>query len=272
MFRLTDKEFERIKQFTKENYGINLDNKKVFVETRLSIMLYEKGFKNFSQYIDMIMDSRNVNEIYDFINNITTNHTFFLREMEHFDYLYQEVLPYFEKSLREKKDLRIWSAGCSSGQEAYTLAMIIDDYFGERKEGWDTTLLASDISVNMLNKAQKGVYLLPEISSVSKKFLNKYFSLQSDGSYKICDKIRKQVVFKKINLMDTFSFSEGFHIIFCRNVMIYYDEDTRNNLVNKFYNITKDNGFLFIGNSENIRKEATKFNLVKQSIFTKNTM
>jgi len=202
------------------------------------------------------------------LNKLTTNHTYFLRENEHFEYMASHVLPYFEKNCKTK-DLRIWSSACSSGQEPYTMAMTIAEYFGTRKVGWDTTILASDISMNALEKAKRAVYTAEEIKDVPEAWRKKYFIDLKNGSYQVCDAIRKEVVFKTINLMEPFKFAKPFDLIFCRNVMIYFDANTKDNLINKFYDITAKGGFLFIGHSEVINRETARYTYIKPAVYQK---
>jgi len=269
MLTLTYEEYEKVVNFTKLNFGIDLNGKQRLIETRLSPLLEQRDFTNFSQYFDILFSDTKGREIAIFLNKITTNHTYFMREGSHFQFLMKTVLPYLKKANSSSRDIRIWSAGCSSGQEAYTLAMFIDDFFGDKKLNWDTTILASDISLKALKKARTGIYTESELEGLPYDWIIKYFTKNKDGTYTICDYIRKEVVFKPINLMMPFDFKKKFDLICCRNVMIYYDSKTRLNLVNKFYDVSNKFGYLFIGHSEIIDKGLCKYSYVKPAIYVK---
>ena len=267
MITLTDKEFDTLVKFVYDKYGINLAKKRVLIEGRLSNTLIDKGFTQFSEYMDYLFNDKTGTEITNFLNKITTNHTYFLREYEHFDYMTKKVLPFLEEKYKNQRVLRIWSAGCSSGQEPYTMAMAIDEYFGAKKSQWDTTILASDISMRALSKAQSGVYTKEEIKDVPANWISKYFIDKKDGTYEVCPKIKKEVVFRTVNLMEPFNFKKPFDLIFCRNVMIYFDAPTKDKLINKFYDTTTKDGYLFIGHSEVINKATTKYTYLKPAIY-----
>lgn len=266
MIALTDKEFQTLVSFVHTKYGINLEKKRILIEGRLSNMLQERGFTTFQQYMDVLFKDTTGTEVTTLLNKLTTNHTFFLREIEHFEFMKTQVLPLFEQNLKQK-DIRIWSAGCSSGQEPYTMAMAINDYFGNRKAGWDTTILATDISMNALEKAKKATYTLDEIKDVPELWRKKYFVDNRNGTFTVCESIRKEVVFRTVNLMEPFSFPRPFDLIFCRNVMIYFDAPTKDKLINKFYDMTSRGGFLFIGHSEVINRETAKYAYVRPAIY-----
>ena len=268
MITLTDKEFQALYTFIHKKYGINLAKKKILIEGRMAYYLNEKGYSSFQQYMDALFADKTGSEVTMLLNKLTTNHTYFLREIEHFEFLQSHVLPIFEKNC-VSKDLRIWSAGCSSGQEPYTMAMCIHEYFGNRKKGWDTTILATDISENVLEKARKGVYTLEQIKDVPELWRKKYFVDNKDGSFTVSEQIRKEVVFRTFNLMDPFVFKKPFDLIFCRNVMIYFDAATKDTLVEKFYNASAPGSFLFIGHSEVINRATTKYTYIKPAIYQK---
>ena len=263
--RMTDAEFNDLTSFVKQKYGIDLTKKRVLIESRLSSELSNRGFTSFRQYLDSVKQDQSGNEMTVMLNKLTTNLSFFMREQDHFTFLQQEVIPYFLKT-RKNNEFRIWSAGCSSGQEAYNLAMVIDQYFGPRKGAWDTTILATDISMKVLTKAQKGIYTEQELSGLPATWRTKYLVPQSNGTFQICDKIRKEVVFRPGNLMEPFHFKRPFDLIFCRNVMIYFDGPTKDSIINKFYNATSEGGFLFIGHSESIGNN-TRYKYIKPAIY-----
>lgn len=268
MINIKENEFIELTKFLKNNYGINLTRKKNLIEGRLNNVLIEKGFNSFRQYLDYIYSDSTKNELTTLINKLTTNHTFFMREQEHFQFFKNTVLPYLSDCVKDK-DLRIWSAGCSSGEEAYTLAMIMEDYFAEKSYLWDKKILASDISVNVLQAAEKGIYNLEDLKNIPEGWKSKYFNSIDKNIYKINPKIRNEVIFRVFNLMDEFPFKRKFHVIFCRNVMIYFDQKTKDRLIRKFYDMTEDGGYLFIGLSEAINKTEVPYEYVKSSVYRK---
>lgn len=267
IIKLTDQEFKDLVGFVYKNYGIDLSKKRQLIEGRLSHTLRAKGFSSFSDYIKILFNDKSGEELQGFLNKITTNHSYFGRENEHFDFLLKVALPQLEKTRRG--DLRIWSAACSAGQEAYNIAMAIDQYFGPRKSQWDTTILATDISTNVLSKARQGIYSADVIKGLPDAWKSKYFNRLPDGNFQVCDKIRKEVVFKISNLMDPFVYKKPFDIIFCRNVMIYFDAQTTNRTVEKFYDATSDGGYLFIGHSESVDKANTRYTYLMPAIYQK---
>ena len=269
MIEIKDSEFRELTSYIKSNYGINLAQKRNLIEGRLSNMLIEKGFANFQEYLEVIFADTTKMEITTLINKITTNHTFFMRETEHFAYFANKVLPYLEAT-NKQKDLRIWSAGCSSGEEPYTLAMIMRDYFGEEKKIWDTKLLATDISVKVLNIAEKGCYPFDVLEKLPATWKANYFKRVNKEVYQISEQIKQDVIFRIFNLMDdTFPFRQKFHVIFCRNVMIYFDQKTKKELITKFYDMTESGGYLFIGHSESISRDETRYQYVMPAVYRK---
>ena len=264
ILRMTDAEFADLTGFVKQKYGIDLTKKRVLIESRLSFELNQRGFTSFRQYLDSVKEDQSGNEMTTMLNKLTTNLSFFMREQEHFTFMEQELIPYFLKT-RKNNEFRIWSAGCSSGQEAYNIAMVLDQYFGARKGNWDTTILATDISMKVLTKAQKGIYTEQELSGLPPAWRTKYLVPRADGTFQICDKIRR-VIFQTFNLMDPIKFRVKFDVIFCRNVMIYFDGPTKDSIINKFYNATSEGGFLFIGHSESIGNNS-RYQYVKPAIY-----
>lgn len=266
IIRISDAEFRTLVEFIHKKYGIDLSQKRLLIEGRLSHTLRSKHMTSFQQYLDFLFKDTTGAEMTVLLNKITTNHSYFARENEHFDFLINQILPYMEKT-RRNRDIRIWSAGCSAGQEAYNIAMAIDQYFGSRKAGWDTTILATDISMNVLSMARRAVYPENNLTNVPPAWWQKYFKPLPDGNFQVCNQIRKEVIFKVFNLMDPFVFKKPFDIIFCRNVMIYFDNETTNRLIGKFYDVTAPGGYLCIGHSEVIDKEATKYQYIMPAIY-----
>lgn len=270
MIKITDKEFRQLSHYIQVNYGIHLKpEKKTLVMGRLNNVLLENNCRNFTQYLTLLERDKSGEAASQLINKITTNHTFFMREAGHFDYVRDQVLPYLQQTVLDK-DLRIWSAGCSSGEEPSTLAMIINDYFGKEKMLWDTQILATDISDQILQKARTGEYSNEQIDSLPIDWKAKYFRKINNEKSVLVDQIKNEIIYRKFNLMDgVFPFKKKFHVIFCRNVMIYFDHKTKVELVNKLYDLTEPGGYLFIGHSESLSRDDTRYRYVLPSVYRK---
>jgi len=266
MILLTDAEFENIVSYMKRKYGINLEKKRQLIEARMYAVLQNKGLDSYSDYFKLI-ENNDMIEVNNLINRLSTNHTYFLRESAHFDYYRNIILPNHEKN-NTKKDIRIWSAGCSTGEEAYTTVMCTTEYFGAKSALWDYRILATDVSLRALNAAKNTVYTADSLKDIPSNWLKKYFVCKNDG-YTLADEVKNQVIFKPQNLMEPFNLKEPFDLIFCRNVMIYFDQPTKTALVNKFYEALNPGGYLFISHSETIQRENTKFIYIEPSIYRK---
>ncbi|MBQ8108056.1 MAG: protein-glutamate O-methyltransferase CheR [Ruminococcus sp.] len=247
---ISDRDFNILTLFIKKGYGIDLNGKKFMVQSRLKNYVQDCGFRNYQEYFDVVFSDKSGREMANLINRLTTNHTYFMREAEHFEHFRHVFLPNADKTIKDH-DLRIWSAGCSFGNEAYNLAMCMDEYFGFRQKSWDLKILATDISMNALRSASAGLYTSQALEDLPEGWKKKYFVETATGLYRVCDRIRNNVVFKYHNLMDDISFKKKFDLILCRNVMIYFDEEDRSKLCRKFYDATEDGGYLYIGHAEN---------------------
>lgn len=270
MITITSKEFARLAEFIRENCGIHLkEEKKALIVNRLYNELINSNCKNFTQYYEYLISDKSGEALKALVDKITTNHTFFMREADHFYYFRDKVLPYLIATVKDR-DLRIWSAGCSTGQEPYTIAMIISDYLKNEKKFWDTKILATDISSKALNEALKGIYSKDEVELLPPSWRLNYFRKLDEGNYMIVEGIKDEVIYRKFNLMTkVFPFRKKFHTIFCRNVMIYFDHKTKIELVNKFYDIMEYGGYLFIGHTESIPRNETKFQYIMPSVYRK---
>ncbi|MGG6310995.1 CheR family methyltransferase [Paenibacillus macerans] len=270
MITITNEEFKQLTDYIRSHYGIHLkEEKQALVMGRLQHVLVSKNFSSFKEYYDDIVSDRSGKAVMTLVDKITTNHTFFMREFDHFEFFRDRVLPFLESVVKDK-DLRIWSAGCSSGEEPYTLAMLLDDYFGVNKLLWDSKVLATDISGEILGKAQRGIYANEELKVLPPSWRMKYFSVQDREHSAVHEKLKREVIFRKFNLMEpTFPFKRKFHVIFCRNVMIYFDNPTKETLVDKFYKHLEPGGYLFIGHSESLQRETTPFKYVMPAVYRK---
>lgn len=269
MIQITDNEFKELVNYMKNNYGINLEKKRQLIEGRMSNVILKAGMTSFAQYMNLVKSNSN-NEVITLINKLTTNHTFFYREDNHYDYLKSIILPKIEKNSAVKK-INIWSAGCSSGEEAYTTAMAIEEYFGFRKNIWETQIIATDISNNVLDKAKKANYSTESIKGLPRMWKLKYLDKISEEQYEVKEIIKNKVKFSVFNLMDNIPilYKNKFDVVFCRNVMIYFDQKTKNELINRLYEAVKPGGYIFIGHSESIQRELSKFKYICPAIYQK---
>lgn len=272
MITLTPDDIYELMTFVKANYGIDLTTKKTFVETRVRRQMALQDYTEFPPFFANVCMDATGERLAEFISALTVNYTLFNREAEHFDYLVSTVLPKLTLQEQADKVLRVWSAGCATGEEPYTLAMIMNDFFNLHKPLWDTTILATDISTVALKKAEEGVYALESTAGLNGNWLKYYFSkIPGDSDLiRIAPGIKHEVIFRKHNLVGPpFQFKKKFHFIFCRNVMIYFDEKTKTLLLNRFYDVLEDGGYLFIGLSETLTKDAPPFTYVHPSIYRK---
>ena len=251
--QIADKDFFRLRDYIKSNFGVNLEKKRTLIEGRLSNYIISEGFEGFTDYLDDVFADKSGGKINSLMTKLTTNYTYFMREKEHYQFMEEHALPYWTQNIRDK-DLRIWSAGCASGEEAYTTVMVLHEWFGPMKiREWETTLLATDISVRVLEMAKAGIYPEEHFDHLPKAWKLKYFNKVGEEKYKIKDVLAKGVHFGQFNLMGNFSkFKKKFHIIFCRNVMIYFDSPTKQALAKKYHDALEVGGYLFIGHSETL--------------------
>lgn len=265
---LSEGEFQHIVQYVRNRYGINLSQKRVLISGRLENYLLRQGFQSYSEYIHHVEQDPHGEEAVNLIDVLTTNHTYFMRESIHFDYLQQVVLPWVREKEKNKKDVRIWSAAASTGEEPYTIEMILNDYFS-LEGGWDTQLLATDIAISVLQKAKSGTYLKEQLDPLPAQWKRRFFHSVNSEEYQVNKEIRRQIIFRKFNLMEEIPFRGLFHVVFLRNVMIYFEEDTKARLLDRIYSHMENGGYLFIGTTESIDKSATKFQYVQPSIYRK---
>ena len=274
--KLQDREFKMFSSFIQERTGIQLPPaKKTMLESRLQKRLKVLGIGSFPEYARYAFSpDANHAELTHMIDVVTTNKTDFFREPNHFEYLTTAVLP--EISRRRGNNpahpIRIWSAGCSTGEEPYTLAMVLADYT-ERNHGFRYSILASDICTNVLETARTAIYQEDRASGIAAETKKKYLLRSKDRKrhlIRICPQLRSQIEFRRINFMDPdFGLDTRFDIIFCRNVVIYFDKPTQEALINKFHHELNPGGFLFLGHSESLNGIDVKFNSVASTVYKK---
>ena len=273
--RLKESEFTQIAALVYDRYGIHLtDQKRTLVEGRLAKRLRDLHLSTYSDYMEYLRLDTSGGELIEFINRITTNHSFFYREQDHFDFLSKTILPEIKRklALNPAYPLRIWSAGCSSGDEVYTVAMLLREFFGDSLLAVDHGLLATDISQAALREAQAGIYGVARLKELPPRLRASWFVKIGADQYLLSPEIRKMVMFKRFNLMtDRFPFKGQFDLVLCRNVMIYFDQPKRQSLVDSIYKFVKPGGYFFIGHSESLPRDSCPFQYVSPAIYRKGT-
>lgn len=263
---ISDGDFNRMVRFVQSNYGIDLHAKRQLIQSRLSAVIKGKGFSDFSAYVDYLLTRGNGEDINQLLSKLTTNYTYFMRETESFDFFVSHILPELERRHQRDKCLSLWSAGCSSGEEPYNITMYLMEYFGSKIGAWDTRILATDLSVEVLDKARAGIYQLPD--TMPPKWKENYFTHLAGNRYQVSSRVKRNVIFRQFNLMEPIRFRKKFDVIFCRNVMIYFDQPTKTSLIRRFYDATVPGGYLIISLSENLPPD-TRYKHMTTSIFQK---
>lgn len=267
---MTQEEFLRICTWMKSRYGIDMSRKKEIMEGRLKNYVCNGGWKSYTEYMDAVESDFTGRLEKQLVNILTTNHTFFMRENEHLDYMKKVVLPWLRQKEAKRKDLAIWCGAASTGEEPYMLAMLINDFFGLESNEWNNQILATDVSTGALKKAIEGVYTGEQIEVLPEVWRRRYLRPTGQGDcYRITDELKKEVIFRQFNLMEPFPFKRKMHVVFLRNVMIYFDSNTKRELIKKVYDVMEPGGYLFIGRTETIERGSAPFKLVSPSIFRK---
>ncbi|MDL1986768.1 MAG: chemotaxis protein CheW [Deltaproteobacteria bacterium] len=264
---LNEKHFKKVSQLVYRFSGINLkDGKESLVRARLMKRLRALRMGSFEEYLKYIESDRGGEELSCMIDAMTTNKTFFFREAEHFNYLREKILP----ELKGQR-LRFWSAACSSGEEPFSLAILLMENVPQIKSR-DVRILATDISTKMLNKARRAVYEEGTLRDVPRLFLQKYFIKvlnQHPLAYQVKDNVSSMVQLTLLNLMDSWPMKGPFNVIFCRNVMIYFDRPTQQKLINRFWELIEPGGYLFVGHSESLSAISHKFKYIRPATYRK---
>ena len=266
---LTDQEFQLFKDLIYQQVGISLDTpKKTLLVSRLGKRLRELGLPTYQAYYDCVCGKGGEEELTKLLDLVSTNKTDFFREQVHFDFLRDHVLP----QAHAVKKLRIWSSASSSGEEPYTIAMSLSDAISDISR-WDIKILASDISTRVLAKAASGIYEEERVSQLPKDIVQRHFLKGKgvqEGKVQVRPELAKLVAFRRINLMDsTFPIRSPLDVIFCRNVMIYFDRSTQATLMEKFFRYLRPGGYLFIGHSESLQWIDHQFTYLRPTIYQK---
>jgi len=254
---MTEKELVLFREFIEKEFGIRMpDSKKMLLQSRLSKRLRELNLKSFNEYFKYLTsDKGKENEFNTFVDLVSTHVTKFFREPNHFEYIFENILPDFVKA--GKSQIRIWSSASSTGEEAYSIAIIMEEFISQHpKITMDYEIVGTDISMPVIDKAKAGVYNEDSVLELSRYLKYKYFMKSKDRDQKlikVVPEIRKKVNFRYMNLMDdTYSIGTKFNIVFCRNVLIYFDKKTQEKIIKNIINNLKDDGYLILGHSETI--------------------
>lgn len=267
---LSEKDFKFICEFVYENTGIVLsEGKREMVYRRLSQIVRERKFDSFTQYCQLLRTNPKSEMTY-FVNAITTNLTSFFRESHHFEFLTRTELPQLLKNNSNKR-IRIWSSASSTGEEPYSIAMTVMDFMADKLSSWDVKILATDIDSNVLAKASDGIYLdKNNIMPIATK--KRFFSTgtaQNKERIRAKQNIKDLITFKQLNLLHEWPMKGPFDVIFCRNVVIYFDKETQNDLFSRFHQLLSPGGLLILGHSENLGKCQEYFETVGRTVFRK---
>jgi chemotaxis protein methyltransferase CheR len=273
LIEISEKEFRDLSDLVYRTVGIHLTNKKkMLVRGRLNKVIKRLGYTSFDEYYRALESDSSGRNISELIDRISTNHTYFFREKDHFTIFQELAIPWIEERLerRGNRDIRIWCAGCASGEEAYTIAMILAEQFGTDYFSGGAPILATDVSSTALDAALTGTYPLERLKEVPKPMLHKYFNSLGGDRYQVKDTLKKLVLYKRLNFSsERFPFKGKFQTIFCRNVMIYFDPPTKDRLISKFEQYIEDDGFFFIGHSETLGRNHPAFRYLKPAAYRK---
>ena len=269
-FTFTRNDFEYIRNMVGERTGIVLSDHKVdMVYGRLARRLRQLNLKSFKDYLERLKQDDD-QELVEFTNALTTNLTAFFREPHHFEFLAKTGLPELAKH-RPNKRLRIWSAGCSSGEEPYTIAITLHEALPLIRS-WDVKVLATDLDSNVVARARAGMYDRERVNGIGKERLSRWFRQGrngNEGRVKVSPELQQLITFKQLNLMHQWPMKGMFDVIFCRNVVIYFSKETQRELFNRYADILADDGYLIVGHSESLHKVTDRFQLLEKTIYRK---
>ncbi len=266
-FRMRDGDFRSISKLIYANAGIIVDeNKKELVYARIARRLRRLGLTDFGAYMSLMESPEGEKELGEFINALTTNHTFFFREGHHFDYIRDTMIPYWKQRAARTGDkkLRIWSTASSSGEEPYSLAMTIAHGLGD---GWDWRILATDIDTQVLRTAKIGQYGADVLNSIPKTYQNKYLEKAGPDHFRIVEPLRSRISFNRLNLHGNWPVKGQFDMIMCRNVVIYFNAEDKARLVRRLCDTLKPDAWFFLGHSEALLSSESALKLVGRTIY-----
>jgi chemotaxis protein methyltransferase CheR len=269
-FNFTHNDFEYIRNMVGERTGIVLSEHKVdMVYGRLARRLRQLNIKNFKDYLQRL-EGDDGQELVEFTNALTTNLTAFFREPHHFEFLIKTGIPELIKK-RPDKRLRIWSAGCSTGEEPYTIAITLHEAIPAIRN-WDVKILATDLDSNVVARATAGIYDQERVNGINKERLKRWFrkgSGSNQGKVRVSPDLQQLITFKQLNLMHQWPIKGPFDIIFCRNVVIYFNKDTQRVLFDRYADMLASDGYLIVGHSESLHKVTDRFQLLGKTVYRK---
>lgn len=264
--QLTSRDFTRLKSFMYNNYGINLDKKEKLIETRLALIVKRMGFNDFSSYIDALLKDKSGEMVSIIVEKLTTNFTYFMREEQHYTFLKDKIIAN-KLRLNPGGELKIWCAASSTGEEPYCLAMTSHSSLGVNKR-FRVSIDASDISRNVLKIAKNGVYSKEKIAKLPQSWIKNYFKQTDSRNFEVIDPLKNMINFKYFNLNGVVGWEKNkYDVIFCRNVMIYFDDPTKKKLCKKLHDSLKPGGYLIIGLSENLSNLTNDFERIEASVY-----
>ncbi|MCS7215512.1 MAG: hypothetical protein NZ826_05085 [Thermodesulfovibrio sp.] len=272
---LSEKDFKILSSFIEKECGIQMPpSKKILLESRLRKRLRALGFNNFKDYINFVFNSNDGRyEIVNLIDVVTTNKTEFFREKAHFDFLLKEGLPNLLPLIEDKGIIKVWSAACSSGEEPYSILITLSEFAEVNKEIRDFYVLGTDICTRMLEKAREAIYPMSSVENIPFEILKKYFLKSKDkslGLVKVIRELREKLHLKRLNLMDeVYDIKDSFHIVFCRNVLIYFSKENQIKIIKKLIRHLITKGYLILGHSETVLDSSLALKRVGPSIFLK---
>ncbi len=270
-YKLGDAEFRDLRDLIHRNFGIDLSpEKKDLVVNRLQRVLRKRGLADFRAYIEFLERSPGAEALSELVDRISTNHTYFNREPGHFHFFRDVVLGDLvgRQCAPSERDLRVWCAAASTGEEPYTLAMMMLEALGSEYGSWKAGLLATDLSADALEKAAEGVYTKEAVSRLPENLKTKYFEPYEGGDLRVCARVRNEVVYRRFNLIQSrYSFRVPFHVIFCRNVMIYFDSKTKKSVVDRLYEVTAPGGYLFVGHAESLDRKNCPYEYTRPGVY-----
>jgi len=270
---MSDAEFDDISRIVYEHSGIALPRtKRTLLAARLQPLVRELGFSDFAAYHASVLRNPSADDLGRLIDRIATNYTYFYRENEHFRFMRDEILPVWTTRLRRRGelDLRIWCAAASTGEEPYTIVLELLRYFGDDYRHWKAGLLATDISSTALATARGARYSAQQLERVPDAIKARYFAPSGPGQFEVTPAVRREVVFRRLNLQrTTYPFRRQFHAVFCRNVMLYFDEATRARLEQRLHEVVADEGYLFTSMTEGLVTGRSYFDKVQSGVYRK---
>ncbi len=268
--QVPEEEFLLLRDLVHAHFGIWLGPaKRSLLENRLQRLLRQHNFSTFRQYREWLTADRNLlsERLGELADRISTNHTFFYREPQHFDLFTQTILPWAESRNAAEQKVRVWCAAASSGQEPYTLSLLMQRYFGAKYSRWDAGVLATDISAEALERAAAGLYEAQDVEALPPQLRELGFRKTDSGQYAATEALRRDLTFRRYNLLHPIPFRSKFDVIFCRNVMIYFQEQTRLEIVQRMYDALVPGGYFLVSLSESLSRTETQLEYLQPGVY-----